>query len=220
MSLGLVGRKCGMTRVFSENGKSTPVTVIEIEANRVTQVKTDETDGYDAIQVTTGTRRAKRVTKPLAGHFAKAKVIAGRILKEFRLTIKEKASTEIKVGDELSLDMFKEGQLVDVTGTSKGKGFAGTVKRHNFRTQDMSHGNSRSHRVPGSIGQNQTPGRVFKGKKMAGHLGNVRKTVQNLEVIRIDAELGVLLIKGAVPGAKNSNVIVRPAVKAVAATAA
>ena len=210
MTIGLVGRKVGMTRVFTEDGVSIPVTVIEVEANRVTQVKSVETDGYNAIQVTTGAKKASRVTKPEAGHFAKAGVEAGRGLWEFRLNNGE----TFTVGNELKVDIFSEVKLVDVTGTSKGKGFAGTVKRWNFRTQDMTHGNSLSHRVPGSIGQNQTPGRVFKGKKMAGHMGAERVTTQNLELVRVDAERNLLLIKGAVPGATNGNVIVKPAVKA------
>jgi len=210
MTIGLVGRKVGMTRIFTEDGVSIPVTVIEVEANRVTQVKSVETDGYNAIQVTTGAKKASRVTKPEAGHFAKAGVEAGRGLWEFRLNNGE----TFTVGNELKVDLLADVKLVDVTGTSKGKGFAGTVKRHNFRTQDMTHGNSLSHRVPGSIGQNQTPGRVFKGKKMAGHMGAERVTTQNLELVRVDAERNLLLIKGAVPGATNGNVIVKPAVKA------
>lgn len=210
MTIGLVGRKVGMTRIFTEDGVSIPVTVIEVEANRVTQVKSVETDGYNAIQVTTGVKKASRVTKPEAGHFAKAGVEAGRGLWEFRLNNGE----TFTVGSELKVDLLADVKLVDVTGTSKGKGFAGTVKRWNFRTQDMTHGNSLSHRVPGSIGQNQTPGRVFKGKKMAGHMGAERVTTQNLELVRVDAERNLLLIKGAVPGATNGNVIVKPAVKA------
>ncbi|ABK37830.1 50S ribosomal protein L3 [Aeromonas hydrophila] len=210
MTIGLVGRKVGMTRIFTEDGVSIPVTVIEVEANRVTQVKSVETDGYNAIQVTTGAKKASRVTKPEAGHFAKAGVEAGRGLWEFRLNNGE----TFTVGSELKVDLLADVKLVDVTGTSKGKGFAGTVKRWNFRTQDMTHGNSLSHRVPGSIGQNQTPGRVFKGKKMAGHMGAERVTTQNLELVRVDAERNLLLIKGAVPGATNGNVIVKPAVKA------
>ncbi|AVP92292.1 50S ribosomal protein L3 [Aeromonas rivipollensis] len=210
MTIGLVGRKVGMTRIFTEDGVSIPVTVIEVEANRVTQVKSVETDGYNAIQVTTGSKKASRVTKPEAGHFAKAGVEAGRGLWEFRLNNGE----TFTVGSELKVDLLADVKMVDVTGTSKGKGFAGTVKRHNFRTQDMTHGNSLSHRVPGSIGQNQTPGRVFKGKKMAGHMGAERVTTQNLELVRVDAERNLLLIKGAVPGATNGNVIVKPAVKA------
>ena len=209
--IGLIGRKVGMTRVFTEDGVSIPVTVIEIEANRVTQVKTLENDGYSAIQVTTGTKKASRVTKPEAGHFVKAGVEAGRGLWEFRT---EGESQEFTLGQEINVDIFTDVKKVDVTGTSKGKGFQGGVKRWNFRTQDATHGNSLSHRVLGSIGQNQTPGRVFKGKKMAGHLGAELVTVQSLEVVRVDAERKLLLVKGAVPGATNSDVIVKPAVKA------
>ncbi|MDE1515021.1 MULTISPECIES: 50S ribosomal protein L3 [Vibrio] len=208
--IGLVGRKVGMTRVFTEEGVSIPVTVVEVEANRITQVKTLETDGYAAIQVTAGAKKANRVTKPEAGHFAKAGVEAGRGLWEFRLENGE----EFAVGSELTVELFNEIKKVDVTGTSKGKGFQGAVKRWNFRTQDMTHGNSLSHRAPGSIGQCQTPGRVFKGKKMAGHMGAERVTTQNLEIVRVDAERNLLLIKGAVPGATGANVIVKPAVKA------
>ncbi|MGC9423462.1 MULTISPECIES: 50S ribosomal protein L3 [Vibrio] len=208
--IGLVGRKVGMTRVFTEEGVSIPVTVVEVEANRISQVKTLETDGYAAIQVTAGTKKASRVTKPEAGHFAKAGVEAGRGLWEFRLENGE----EFEVGAELTVELFNEVKKVDVTGTSKGKGFQGAVKRWNFRTQDMTHGNSLSHRAPGSIGQCQTPGRVFKGKKMAGHMGAERVTTQNLEIVRVDAERNLLLIKGAVPGATGANVIVKPAVKA------
>lgn len=208
--IGLIGRKVGMTRVFTEDGVSIPVTVVEVEANRVTQVKSLETDGYAAIQVTAGTKKANRVTKPEAGHFAKAGVEAGRGLWEFRLENGE----EFAVGAELTVELFNETKKVDVTGTSKGKGFQGCVKRWNFRTQDMTHGNSLSHRAPGSIGQCQTPGRVFKGKKMAGHMGAERVTTQNLEIVRVDAERNLLLIKGAVPGATGGNVIVKPAIKA------
>jgi len=211
MSIGLVGRKSGMTRIFIEEGVSIPVTVVEVQPNRVTQVKTPETDGYSAIQVTTGSRRASRVTKSMAGHFAKAETEAGNGLWEFRTEGVDTA--EITTGSELKVDLFEEGQIVDVTGTSKGKGFQGVVKRHNFQMQDATHGNSLSHRAPGSIGQCQTPGRVWKGKKMAGQMGNVRKTTQNLEVVRVDTENNLLLIKGALPGAPGSNVIVRPARK-------
>ncbi len=212
MTMGLVGRKCGMTRVFTDEGISIPVTVIEAQPNRITQVKTLETDGYRALQVAAGDRKASRVSKPAAGHFAAAKVEAGDLITEFRLDDADEG--EFEKGGELKVDVFEEGQKVDVIGTSIGKGFAGTVKRHNFRTQDATHGNSLAHRAPGSIGQNQTPGRVFKGKKMSGHMGNVRRTVQNLEVVRVDAERNVLLIKGAVPGHAGGKVIVRPAVKA------
>ncbi|WP_026146580.1 50S ribosomal protein L3 [Zestomonas thermotolerans] len=209
MTIGVVGRKCGMTRIFTEEGVSIPVTVIEVEPNRVTQFKTEESDGYRAVQVTVGERRASRVSKPQAGHFAKANVAAGRTVLEFRLE-----EGEYKVGDQIDVSIFQAGQLVDVTGQSKGKGYAGTIKRWNFRGQDNTHGNSVSHRVPGSIGQCQTPGRVFKGKKMSGHLGAERVTVQSLEVVRVDAERNLLLVKGAIPGAPGGDVIVRPAVKA------
>ena len=211
MSIGLVGRKSGMTRVFTEEGTSVPVTVVEVQPNRVTQVKTPDVDGYSAIQVTTGSRRASRVTKSLAGHFAKANTEAGSGLWEFRTEGDE--SVEITMGSEIKVDLFEVGQMVDVTGTSKGKGFQGGVKRHNFQMQDATHGNSISHRAPGSIGQCQTPGRVWKGKKMAGQMGNVRKTTQSLEIVRVDTENNLLLIKGALPGATGSNVIVRPAIK-------
>jgi len=212
MAIGLVGRKCGMTRIFTEAGNSIPVTVIEIDPNRITQIRTLETDGYQAVQVTTGERRASRVTKAMAGHFAKASVAAGRGVWEFRVSGEEAAN--YAVGGSIGLDIFAVGQAVDVIGTSKGKGFQGGVKRWNFRTQDATHGNSVSHRVHGSTGQNQSPGRVFKGKKMAGHLGDERVTVQGLEVISVDVERSVLLIKGAVPGATGYDVIVRPSVKA------
>lgn len=212
MAIGLVGRKVGMTRIFTEDGVSIPVTVIECEPNRVTQVKTLENDGYRALQVTTGSKKASRVTKPEAGVFAKAGVEAGRGLWEFRLG--EGEGEDIESGSELKVDIFAEVKKVDVIGRSKGKGFAGAVKRWNFRTQDATHGNSLSHRAPGSIGQNQTPGRVFKGKKMAGHLGAERVTTQNLDVVRVDVERNLLLVKGAVPGATNGDVIVKPAVKA------
>ena len=212
MPIGIVGRKCGMTRIFTDAGVSVPVTVIEAEPNRVTQVKTLEIDGYRALQVTTGERRANRVNKSAAGHFAKNSVTPGRGLWEFRLADGE--GGDVAVGAELKVDLFQPGQIVDVTGTSQGKGFAGTVKRWNFAMQDATHGNSVSHRAPGSIGQNQSPGRVFKGKKMSGQMGNVRRSTQNLEVVRVDAERNVILIKGAVPGARGGNVIVRPASKA------
>lgn len=211
MTIGLVGKKAGMTRVFTEDGASVPVTVIEVEPNRVTRVKTIESDGYSAVQVTTGSRKAKHLTKAQAGQFAKAGTEAGRSLMEFRLTEGEETP---EVGGELTVSLFEAGQKIDVTGTSKGKGFQGAVKRWNFRTQDMTHGNSLSHRAPGSIGMCQTPGRVFKGKKMAGQMGNARCTVQSLEVVRVDAERNLLLIKGAVPGAPGSDVVVRSAVKA------
>ncbi len=212
MSIGLVGRKLGMTRVFNENGTSVPVTVIQVEANRVTQVKNADTDGYCAIQVTTGDRKASRMTKAEVGHFAKSGVAAGRGLWEFRLEPNELEAYQ--VGAELKVDSFKDVKKVDVTGTSKGKGTAGTIKRYHFLHQDFTHGNSRSHRVPGSTGQNQTPGRVFKGKKMVGHMGSERVTVLSLDLVKIDAERNLLLVKGAVPGANNGDVIVRPSVKA------
>ncbi|OOZ42752.1 50S ribosomal protein L3 [Solemya elarraichensis gill symbiont] len=209
--IGVVGRKAGMTRVFTEDGASVPVTVIEVAPNRVTQVRTEETDGYQAIQVAVGSRKTSRVTKPEAGHYAKAGVEAGRKMMEFRLDDVEGETHE--VGGELTVEMFEAGQKVDVCGTSKGKGFAGGVKRHNFKMQDATHGNSLAHRAPGSIGQCQTPGRVFKGKKMAGHMGNVKTTVQSLEVVRVDSDRNLLLVKGAIPGATGGNVIVTPAVK-------
>ena len=212
MAIGLVGKKCGMTRIFTEAGVSIPVTVVEVTANRISQIKTQDTDGYQAIQVTTGTRRDSRVTAAQKGHFAKAGVAAGRGTWEFRVEDSELEGRE--AGSEILADLFQVGQIVDVTGQSKGKGFQGGVKRHNFRTQDATHGNSVSHRVIGSTGQNQTPGRVFKGKKMPGQMGNKRVTVQGLEVISVDAEKGILVIKGAIPGANGGNVIVRPSVKA------
>jgi large subunit ribosomal protein L3 len=211
MSIGLVGRKCGMTRVFTEEGASIPVSVVEITPNLVTQVKTSEVDGYRAIQVTTGTRKAKRTNKPLAGHLAKAKVAAGRGLWEFRLADNE--NVELAAGDAITVSLFQAGQMVDVTGVTKGKGFQGAIKRHHFKSQDASHGNSLSHNAPGSIGQNQTPGRVFKGKKMAGHLGDDKVTTGGLEIIRVDVERNALLIKGAIPGARGGDVIIRPACK-------
>lgn len=210
MTIGLVGRKAGMTRVFTDGGVSIPVTVIEVDPNRVTSVKALGRDGYSAVQITAGQRKASRINKPEAGHFAAAEVAAGRGLWEFRL---DEGVDVPAVGSELTVALFEAGQKVDVTGTSKGKGFQGTVKRWNFRTQDATHGNSVSHRVPGSIGQNQTPGRVFKGKKMAGHMGARQVTEQTLEVVRVDAERNLLLIKGAVPGAPGGDVIIRPAVK-------
>jgi large subunit ribosomal protein L3 len=209
--MGIVGRKCGMTRVFTPDGASIPVTVIDAQPNRITQVKTADTDGYRALQVTAGSRKSSRVSKSEAGHFASAKVEAGDLNIEFRLD--DSDAGEFETGNEIKVDLFQEGQKVDVTGTSIGKGFAGAVKRHHFSMQDATHGNSLSHRAPGSIGQNQTPGRVFKGKKMAGHMGNVRRTVQNLVVVRVDSERNILLIKGAVPGHAGGKVIVRPAVK-------
>jgi len=212
MAIGLVGRKVGMTRIFTEDGTSIPVTVIEATPNRVTQVRSEETDGYRALQVTTGTKKANRVNKAAAGHFAKAGVEAGRTLVEFRLEDNE--GGEIEVGSEITVEIFNDTKKIDVTGTSKGKGFQGAIKRWNFSSQRMTHGNSLSHRAPGSIGQNQSPGKVFKGKKMAGQLGNKRVTTISLELVRVDVENNLLLIKGAVPGATGSDVIVRPAVKA------
>ena len=211
MTIGLVGRKSGMTRVFTEDGASVPVTVVEIAPNRVTQIKELDTDGYRAIQVTAGSRKASKVSKPEAGHYAKAGMAAGEGLWEFRLDASDEA---FEVGSELTVARFEQGQKVDVAGRSKGKGFQGVVKRWNFRTQDATHGNSLSHRAPGSIGQCQTPGRVFKGKKMSGHMGDERVTTQGLEVVRVDVERNLLLIKGAVPGAPGGEVIIRPAVKA------
>jgi len=211
MPIGLVGRKCGMTRIFTEAGESIPVTVIEARPNRVTTLRTDERDGYRAVQVTVGARSADRMSRAEAGHFSKNGVEPGEGLWEFRLG--EAEGEELAPGTELKVDLFEAGQKVNVIGTSKGKGYAGTVKRHNFRTQDNSHGNSVSHRVPGSIGQNQTPGRVFKGKRMSGHMGNVQRTAENLEVVRVDAERNLILVKGAVPGAPSGRVIVRPATK-------
>ncbi|MCH8336523.1 MAG: 50S ribosomal protein L3 [Proteobacteria bacterium] len=215
MAMGLVGRKCGMTRVFTEDGVSIPVTVIEAKPNRITQVKTVEKDGYRALQVSAGNRKASRVSRPEAGHFAAAKVEAGDLMTEFRLDDNEQPEEgEFVPGMEITVDLFAEGQKVDVIGTTIGKGFAGVIKRHKFSMQDATHGNSLAHRAPGSIGQNQTPGRVFKGKKMSGHMGNVRRTAQNLEVIRVDTERNLLLIRGAVPGHSGGQVVVRPAVKA------
>jgi large subunit ribosomal protein L3 len=212
MTMGLVGRKCGMTRIFTDDGDSIPVTVIEAQPNRITQVKSVDRDGYRAMQVAAGARKASRVSKPEAGHFAAAKVEAGDRLTEFRLADGEQG--EFEAGNEIRVDLFEVGQKVDVIGTTIGKGFAGTIKRHHFAAQDATHGNSLSHRAPGSIGQNQSPGRVFKGKKMSGHMGNVRRTVQNLEVVRVDAERNLILVKGAVPGHSGSHVVVRPAIKA------
>ncbi|MDY7025088.1 MAG: 50S ribosomal protein L3 [Pseudomonadota bacterium] len=212
MTLGLVGRKAGMTRVFDESGVSTPVTVIEVTSNRITQLKTEEVDGYSAVQITTGEKKASRVTKAQAGHFAKAGVEAGRGVWEFRLEANELEGLEL--GADLDINAFSKVVKVDVQGVSKGKGFAGTVKRWNFSMQDATHGNSLSHRAPGSIGQCQTPGRVFKGKKMAGQMGNKKRTVQSLKLVKVDAERGLLLVKGSVPGAAGGDVIVCPAVKA------
>jgi len=211
MSLGLVGRKVGMMRIFTDDGDSIPVTVLDVSNNRVTQIKTVENDGYSAVQLTYGQRRANRVTKPQAGHFAKAGVEAGSIIREFRVEPAEAES--LQAGGTVAVSIFEPGQKVDVHGTSIGKGFAGTIKRHNFSSGRASHGNSRSHNVPGSIGMAQDPGRVFPGKRMSGHMGAVACTVQNLEIARVDAERGLLLVKGAVPGARNGDVIVTPAVR-------
>jgi large subunit ribosomal protein L3 len=211
MSRGLIGRKCGMTRIFCEDGSSVPVTVLHIDSNRVIQVKNVEIDGYRAIQVAAGDVKSSKVNKAMAGHYASANVTAGRGLWEFRLS--ESEATEFSAGTELKVNVFEAGQVVDVSGTSIGKGFAGTVKRHNFRTQDATHGNSRSHRVPGSSGMNQTPGRVFKGKKMCGHMGAVKTTIQNLTIHAVDAERNLILVRGAVPGAKGGDVVITPAVK-------
>ncbi len=215
MSLGLVGRKIGMTRLFTDDGDAVPVTVVDVSNNRVTQIKTPETDGYAAVQVTFGKRRASRVSKPAAGHFAKAAVEAGHILKEFRVEPDQLAS--LKIGGQVGVDIFKVGQFVDVTGTSIGKGFSGVIKRHHFSSNRASHGNSVSHNKPGSISMAQDPGRVFPGKRMSGHLGAVKRTAQKLEIVRIDAARQLLLIKGAVPGSEGGDVIVHPSVKTRAA---
>jgi large subunit ribosomal protein L3 len=212
MAIGLIGKKVGMSRVFTAEGAAVPVTVFEVDPNRITQVKNEATDGYRAVQVTLGERRAHRVTKPLAGHFAKAGVAAGRGLWEFRL--EEGEGESLQAGGVIKVDIFTEGQIVNVQGTTIGKGFAGVMKRHHFSGGRATHGNSLSHRAPGSIGQRQTPGRVFPGKKMAGHMGNVTRTQKGLEVVRVDAERNLLLVKGAVPGPKGADVLIRPAVKA------
>ena len=212
MSLGLVGRKIGMTRLFTDDGDAVPVTVVDVSNNRVTQIKTPETDGYAAVQVAFGKRRASRVSKPAAGHFAKAGVEAGHVLSEFRVEPDQLAN--FKVGGQIGVDIFKVGQLVDVTGTTVGKGFAGVIKRHHFSSNRASHGNSRSHNSPGSIGMAQDPGRVFPGKRMSGHLGSVKRTTQKLQIVRIDAERQLLLIKGAVPGSEGGGLVVHPSVKA------
>jgi large subunit ribosomal protein L3 len=214
MSLGLLGRKVGMMRIFTDDGDSIPVTVLDVSDNRVTQIKTPETDGYTAVQVTFGKRRASRVTKPAAGHLAKAGAEAGTVLKEFRVDAAKAA--EFKPGDTVAVSLFEVGQKVDIQGVSIGKGYAGTIKRHNFRSGRQTHGNSRSHNVPGSIGMAQDPGRVFPGKRMTGHMGDVTRTVQNLVIARVDAERQLILVKGAVPGARNGQVVVFPAIKAKA----
>jgi LSU ribosomal protein L3P len=211
MSIGLVGRKVGMTRIFTDDGVSVPVTVLEVSNNRVTQVRTPSQDGYSAVQVGFGTRRNSRVTKPEAGHFAKAGVDAAEVLREFRLDVD--AAAQYQPGSAVSADIFAAGQKVDISGVTQGKGFAGTIRRHHFKSQRATHGNSRSHNVPGSIGMAQDPGRVFPGKRMSGHLGAVTRTTQNLEVVRVDAERGLLLVKGAVPGSRGGHVVVSPAVK-------
>lgn len=211
MSLGLVGRKVGMTRIFAEDGRAVPVTVLDVGNNRVTQIKTPETDGYSAVQVTFGKRRPSRVTKPQAGHLAKAGVEAGEVLREFRVAPDVLAN--LKLGESVSVETFKAGELVDVTGASKGRGFSGVIRRHNFGSNRASHGNSRSHNTPGSIGMAQDPGRVFPGKRMSGQYGNVTRTVQTLTVVRVDAERGLLLVKGSVPGADGGHIVVRPAAK-------
>jgi large subunit ribosomal protein L3 len=218
MAIGLVGRKAGMTRIFTEDGRSIPVTVIQALPNRVTRIKTTDSDGYAALQVTTGSVKPSRISRPVAGQFAAAGAEPGDGLYEFR--VEESQLEGFAPGSELTVERFQEGQLIDVAGTSIGKGFAGAIKRHHFAGQDATHGNSLSHRAPGSIGQNQSPGRVFKGKKMSGHLGNVRRTAQNLEIVRVDAERNLILVKGAVPGAKNGRLFLKPAVKAKTAVAA
>lgn len=210
MTIGLVGKKCGMTRVFTEDGASIPVTVIEVLSNKITQIKTLETDGYQAIQVTTGSKKRSRVNKPQAGHYAKANVEPGRGLWEFRVN----SLDGMNVGNELNVDLFSEGQLIDVIGISKGKGYGGVIKRWHFSSQDATHGNSLSHRAPGSIGQRQSPGKVFKGKKMAGHLGDVQRTILSQKIVRIDKDRHLVLVRGAIPGAPGGSVIIRPAVKA------
>jgi len=212
MSLGLVGRKVGMTRIFTDDGAAVPVTVLDVANNRITQIKTQEADGYTAVQLTYGKRRASRVSKPQAGHLAKAGVEAGELLKEFPVSAEQLAS--LKLGETVSVETFAVGQLVDVSGTTKGRGFSGAIQRHNFSSNRASHGNSRSHNAPGSISMAQDPGRVFPGKRMAGQYGNVNRTVQTLKVVRVDAARGLLLVKGAVPGADGGHIVVRPAAKA------
>ena len=211
MTIGVIGRKAGMTRIFTEEGVTVPVTVIEVAPNRVTQVKSGEIDGYRAVQVASGSRKASRVNKPMAGHYSKAGVEAGDSLREFRLGDGE--GEDLKAGEEITVSIFEAGQKVDVRGVTKGRGFAGGIRRHNFRGQDSTHGNSISHRAPGSIGQCQTPGRVFKGKRMAGQMGNVNRVQQNLEVVRVDAERNLLLVRGGVPGPAGGRLVVLPSVK-------
>lgn len=212
MSLGLIGQKLGMTRVFTENGDSLPVTIIDVAKNRVTQIKTQESDGYSAVQLAFGKRRSIRVNKPLTGHYSKAGVEAGGIIREFRVNSDEELS-QIENGSPVEIDIFQEGQKVDISGITIGKGYAGTIKRHNFSSNRTSHGNSKAHRKPGSIGMAQDPGRIFPGKKMSGQMGDVKRTIQNLEIIRVDRERNLLLIKGAIPGSKGGKVIIRPSVK-------
>ena len=212
MAIGLVGRKCGMTRIFTDAGETVPVTVIEVLPNRVTQLKDGGKDGYKAVQLSYGSKRPQLVSKAVAGHYAKAGVAPGRALVEFRLADKE--GEDLKLGTEIKADHFKVGQVVDVTGTTVGKGFAGTIKRHNFSMGDATHGNSLSHRAPGSIGQRQTPGRVIKGKRMSGHMGNKQRTTQRLQVVRVDTDRNLLLIKGAVPGSRGGDLVIKPSVKA------
>ncbi|MEM1244698.1 MAG: 50S ribosomal protein L3 [Pseudomonadota bacterium] len=211
MTIGLVGKKVGMTRIFTDTGESIPVTIVLAEPNRISQLKNKDVDNYDAVQVTTGEKKRKRVSKPLSGHLAKANVEAGDIIVEFRLSDENK--DQFKPGEEINVSLFESTEFVDVTGTTKGKGFAGVIKRHHFAAQNMTHGNSRAHRAPGSIGQRQSPGRVFKGKKMAGQLGNKQRTIQNLKLVKVDKEKNLLMIKGAVPGAPGTHVIVKPAIK-------
>ncbi|MDH3509489.1 MAG: 50S ribosomal protein L3 [Gammaproteobacteria bacterium] len=213
MAIGLVGRKTGMSRIFTEEGESVPVTLIHAPPNRITRIKTDDRDGYSALQVTAGTVKPSRISKPVAGQYAAVSVEPGEGLYEFRLDAGQ--ASEFEAGAELTVDRFSAGQRVDVVGTTIGKGFAGSVKRHHFRTQDATHGNSLAHRAPGSIGQNQTPGRVFKGKKMAGHLGNVQRTAQGLEIVRVDSERHLIAVKGAVPGHAGGRLVIKPAIKAV-----
>lgn len=214
MSLGLMGQKIGMTRIFTENGDSLPVTVIDVSNNRVTQIKNTTTDGYSAIQLSFGRKKANRVNKSIAGHYAKARVEAGSILREFKVD-KDDHLKELEIGTVIKIDIFKVGQKVDISGVTIGKGYAGTIKRHNFSSNRASHGNSKAHNKPGSIGMAQDPGRIFPGKRMSGHLGNVKRTIQNLEILRIDSERSLLLIKGAIPGSKGGGVVVRPSVKIV-----
>ena len=212
MSLGLIGQKIGMTRVFAENGDSLPVTVVDVSQNRVTQIKTQETDGYSAVQLSFGKKRSVRVNKPLAGHYSKAGAEAGSLIKEFRVSSDEDVA-HIENGSIIGIDLFQAGQKVDVSGTTIGKGYAGTIKRHNFSSNRATHGNSKAHRKPGSIGMAQAPGRIFPGKRMSGQMGNVKRTIQNLEIVKVDKERNLLLIKGAIPGSKGGKVLIRPSIK-------